>query len=62
MHVLTAVVVVQDLHGGGKEGVDLIPDPLGPIANHAQADLIPGINPASFTRFRAAPTSLSLAT
>src|SRR6266511_5711200 len=31
VHLLTAVGVVQDLHGGGKAGVDLVPAPLRPI-------------------------------
>jgi hypothetical protein len=39
------VIVVQDLHGGGKEGADLVPDPLRPIADHAQAHLCLGDQP-----------------
>src|ERR671914_767733 len=42
MHVLPAVVVVQDLHSGRKDGVDLLPDPLRPIAEHTQAHLVLG--------------------
>src|SRR5882724_10369569 len=39
VHMLTAVVVVQDLHGGRKEGADLVPDPLRPVSKHAHAHL-----------------------
>jgi hypothetical protein len=40
VHMLTAVVGVQDLHGRGQESFDWLPAPLRPIAEHAQADLV----------------------
>ena len=48
VHMLAAMIVVQDLHGGRKKGGDLVPDPFGPIAEHAQAHLVLGNQPGSF--------------
>jgi len=39
VHMLAAVVIIQDLHSPRKEGVDLVPDPLRPIAiTHKRTD------------------------
>src|SRR6267142_743788 len=45
VHMRTAVVVVQDLYGGGTEGLNLVPDPRRPIAEHATAPLVLGDQP-----------------
>jgi hypothetical protein len=48
VHVLAAVIVVQELHGGGKQGFDLLPDPCRPIAEPTQAHLVRGDQPGGF--------------
>src|SRR5262245_18880602 len=40
MEVLGAVVVIEHLTGLGKQGLDVFPDPLGPITDDAQAHLL----------------------
>ena len=40
MEMLTAMIVIQDLHSRGKERFHLLPDPLSTIGNHTQADFL----------------------
>jgi hypothetical protein len=39
MEMLTAMVVIQNLHCRGKQRLDVRPDPLCPIGDHTQAHL-----------------------
>jgi hypothetical protein len=40
VHMLAAMIVVQDPHGSMQQGVDVVPDTSGPIVEHAQAHLV----------------------
>jgi hypothetical protein len=39
MEVLSTVVIIEHLPRLGKQGLDVFPDPLGPITNDAEAHL-----------------------
>src|SRR5512134_1149272 len=40
MEICLAVVIVEHLTGLGKQGLDMLPYPRGPIAHHTQADVV----------------------
>src|SRR6267142_1172703 len=61
VHMRTAVVVVQDLYGGGQEGLNLVPDPRRPIAEHAPAPLVLGDQPGLLPSPQCLPYVISAA-
>src|SRR4029453_7088478 len=51
MEVLGTVVIIQHLTRLGKQGLDVFPDPLGPITDDAEAHLLFRHHPGIFYLF-----------
>jgi len=62
MQRLTAVVIVQHLHGRWEQPLRPLPDPRGAMGNDTQRDLVFGYQASAFTCRSAAATSSSVCT